>query len=50
MINNSTTHFFFSSPPPNIVMLTVASLVSLAVGIWEDNSENHPVDEPKVGW
>ncbi|KAG1460587.1 hypothetical protein G6F56_005917 [Rhizopus delemar] len=33
-----------------LIMLTVASFVSLAVGIWEDQSESHPVDEPKVGW
>ncbi|KAG1436345.1 hypothetical protein G6F56_013597 [Rhizopus delemar] len=33
-----------------LIMLTVASFVSLAVGIWEDNSDNHPADEPKVGW
>ncbi|KAI8138052.1 PMCA-type calcium-translocating P-type ATPase [Fennellomyces sp. T-0311] len=33
-----------------LIMLSIASLVSLAVGIWEDNSANHPVDEPKVGW
>ncbi|KAI8374538.1 PMCA-type calcium-translocating P-type ATPase [Radiomyces spectabilis] len=33
-----------------LIMLTIASVVSLAVGLWEDNSANHPVDEPKVGW
>ena len=31
-------------------MLTIASFVSLAVGIWEDQSDSHPPDEPKVGW
>lgn len=31
-------------------MLTVASVVSLAVGIWEDYSANHPKDEPRIGW
>lgn len=31
-------------------MLSIASLVSLVVGIWEDHSINHPEDEPKVGW
>ncbi|KAI7858565.1 PMCA-type calcium-translocating P-type ATPase [Circinella umbellata] len=33
-----------------LIMLSIASLVSLTVGVWEDNSINHPVDEPKVGW
>ncbi|KAI9498260.1 PMCA-type calcium-translocating P-type ATPase [Zychaea mexicana] len=33
-----------------LIMLSIASLVSLAVGTWEDNSINHPADEPKVGW
>lgn len=33
-----------------LVMLTVAAIVSLCVGIWEDNSDSHPADEPKVGW
>ncbi|KAG1050848.1 hypothetical protein G6F43_006903 [Rhizopus delemar] len=33
-----------------LIMLTIASLVSLAVGIWEDQSDSHPADEPKVGW
>jgi hypothetical protein len=32
------------------VMLTIASIVSLAVGIWEDYSPRHPADEPRVGW
>jgi hypothetical protein len=29
---------------------SIASLVSLAVGIWEDYSPRHPEDEPRVGW
>ncbi|KAG1142905.1 hypothetical protein G6F37_000082 [Rhizopus arrhizus] len=33
-----------------LIMLTIASFVSLAVGIWEDHSDSHPPDEPKVGW
>lgn len=33
-----------------LVMLTIASFVSLAVGIWEDYSPRHPPDEPRVGW
>ncbi|KAI7878578.1 PMCA-type calcium-translocating P-type ATPase [Lichtheimia hyalospora FSU 10163] len=33
-----------------LIMLSIASLVSLVVGIWEDHSINHPADEPKVGW
>ncbi|KAI8890213.1 PMCA-type calcium-translocating P-type ATPase, partial [Backusella circina FSU 941] len=31
-------------------MLSIASIVSLAVGIWEDYSPRHPPDEPRVGW
>lgn len=31
-------------------MLTVAAVISLVVGIWEDESSSQPVDEPKVGW
>ncbi len=31
-------------------MLTIASVVSLAVGISEDYSSRHPDDEPRVGW
>ncbi|KAG1355810.1 hypothetical protein G6F63_000949 [Rhizopus arrhizus] len=31
-----------------LIMLTIASLVSLAVGIWEDQSDSHPADEPKI--
>ncbi|KAL0075273.1 PMCA-type calcium-translocating P-type ATPase [Phycomyces blakesleeanus] len=33
-----------------LILLTIASLVSLAIGIWEDYSPNHPEDEPRVGW
>ncbi|KAI8388871.1 PMCA-type calcium-translocating P-type ATPase [Radiomyces spectabilis] len=33
-----------------LIMLTIASFVSLAVGIWEDYSPQHPPDEPRVGW
>ncbi|KAG0166825.1 hypothetical protein DFQ28_006855 [Apophysomyces sp. BC1034] len=33
-----------------LIMLTIASIVSLAVGIWEDYSPQHPEDEPRVGW
>ncbi|KAI8991117.1 PMCA-type calcium-translocating P-type ATPase [Mycotypha africana] len=33
-----------------LIMLSIASLVSLAVGIWEDYSPRHPPDEPRVGW
>ncbi|KAI8137844.1 PMCA-type calcium-translocating P-type ATPase [Fennellomyces sp. T-0311] len=33
-----------------LIMLTIASVVSLAVGIWEDYSPRHPPDEPRVGW
>jgi Ca2+-transporting ATPase len=31
-------------------MLSIAAIISLAVGIWEDRSSSHPIDEPKVGW
>lgn len=31
-------------------MLTIAAFVSLAVGIWEDYSPNHPQDEPRIRW
>ncbi|KAI9282250.1 PMCA-type calcium-translocating P-type ATPase [Sporodiniella umbellata] len=33
-----------------LIMLTIASIISLTVGIYEDNSKNHPADEPRVGW
>lgn len=33
-----------------VVMLTIAAVISLVVGIWEDESANRPIDEPKVGW
>ncbi|RUS17440.1 hypothetical protein BC937DRAFT_89981 [Endogone sp. FLAS-F59071] len=33
-----------------LIMLTIAAIVSLAVGIWEDYSPNHPQDEPRIGW
>ncbi|KAI9472462.1 MAG: PMCA-type calcium-translocating P-type ATPase [Benjaminiella poitrasii] len=33
-----------------LIMLSIASVVSLAVGIWEDYSPRHPEDEPRVGW
>ncbi|KAI7861506.1 PMCA-type calcium-translocating P-type ATPase [Spinellus fusiger] len=33
-----------------LILLTIASLVSLAIGIWEDYSPRHPPDEPRVGW
>ncbi|KAI8090785.1 PMCA-type calcium-translocating P-type ATPase [Thamnidium elegans] len=33
-----------------LIMLSIAALVSLAVGIWEDYSPRHPEDEPRVGW
>ncbi|KAI8382260.1 PMCA-type calcium-translocating P-type ATPase [Blakeslea trispora] len=33
-----------------LIMLSIASIVSLAVGIWEDYSPRHPEDEPRVGW
>ncbi|CEI89022.1 Putative Calcium-translocating P-type ATPase, PMCA-type [Rhizopus microsporus] len=33
-----------------LIMLSIASIVSLAVGIWEDYSPRHPKDEPRVGW
>ncbi|KAI9321217.1 PMCA-type calcium-translocating P-type ATPase [Dichotomocladium elegans] len=33
-----------------LIMLTIASIVSLAVGIWQDYSPQHPPDEPRVGW
>jgi Ca2+-transporting ATPase len=38
------THIFYK------VMLSIAAIVSLVVGIWEDESSSHPIDEPKVGW
>lgn len=34
----------------DVVMLTIASVVSLAIGIWEDWSPSHNPDEPRVGW
>jgi hypothetical protein len=33
-----------------IVLLSIAALVSLAVGIHEDYSSRHPEGEPRVGW
>ncbi|RUS23580.1 E1-E2 ATPase-domain-containing protein [Jimgerdemannia flammicorona] len=33
-----------------LIMLTIAALVSLAVGLWEDYSPRHPADEPRIGW
>lgn len=33
-----------------LIMLTIAAVISLSVGIWEDLSPGHPTDEPKVGW
>ncbi|KAI8976450.1 PMCA-type calcium-translocating P-type ATPase [Pilobolus umbonatus] len=33
-----------------LIMLSIASLISLAIGIWEDYSPRHPKDEPRVGW
>ncbi|KAI8997400.1 PMCA-type calcium-translocating P-type ATPase [Pilobolus umbonatus] len=33
-----------------LIMLTVAAIISLMIGIYDDNSPNHPVDEPKIGW
>ncbi|KAI9244630.1 PMCA-type calcium-translocating P-type ATPase, partial [Sporodiniella umbellata] len=33
-----------------LIMLSIASIVSLVVGIWEDYSPQHPEDEPRVGW
>ncbi|CAO3600997.1 unnamed protein product [Absidia cylindrospora] len=33
-----------------LIMLTIASIVSLAIGIWEDYSPSHNPDEPRVGW
>jgi Ca2+-transporting ATPase len=31
-------------------LFSIASVVSLVVGIWEDYSPRHPEDEPRVGW
>ncbi|KAI8078906.1 PMCA-type calcium-translocating P-type ATPase [Halteromyces radiatus] len=33
-----------------LIMLTIASIVSLAIGIWEDWSPSHNPDDPRVGW
>ncbi|CAG8638500.1 1344_t:CDS:2, partial [Ambispora gerdemannii] len=33
-----------------LIMLSIASLFSLAVGISEDYSSRHPEGEPRVGW
>lgn len=44
IMHDPLTYFVF------VVMLTIASFVSLAVGIWEDYSPRHPPDEPRVGW
>ncbi|CAO3610583.1 unnamed protein product [Cunninghamella blakesleeana] len=33
-----------------LIMLTIASIVSLTIGIWEDYSPSHNPDEPRVGW
>lgn len=33
-----------------IVLLSIAALISLAVGIHEDFSSRHPEGEPRVGW
>ena len=31
-------------------MLSIAAIISLAIGISEDFSARHPEDEPRVGW
>ncbi|RKP14500.1 PMCA-type calcium-translocating P-type ATPase [Piptocephalis cylindrospora] len=31
-------------------LLSVAAVISLAMGIYEDHSDQHPEDEPRVGW
>ncbi|CAJ0758427.1 18356_t:CDS:2 [Entrophospora sp. SA101] len=33
-----------------LILLSIAALVSLAVGIGEDYSSRHPEGEPRVGW
>ncbi|CAG8547962.1 8146_t:CDS:2 [Paraglomus brasilianum] len=33
-----------------LILLSVAAIVSLAIGISEDFSSRHPDDEPRVGW
>ncbi|KAL0079340.1 PMCA-type calcium-translocating P-type ATPase [Phycomyces blakesleeanus] len=33
-----------------LIMLTIAAIVSLVAGFWNDMSDNHPKDEPKIGW
>ncbi|KAI9016536.1 PMCA-type calcium-translocating P-type ATPase [Phycomyces nitens] len=33
-----------------LIMLTVAAVVSLVAGFWNDMSDKHPKDEPKIGW
>lgn len=44
-VNNFITIFFII-----IVLLSIAALVSLAVGIHEDYSSRHPEGEPRIGW
>ncbi|KAI8060073.1 hypothetical protein BC940DRAFT_247066 [Gongronella butleri] len=33
-----------------LIMLTIASVISLSIGIWKDYFSAHPADEPKLGW
>ncbi|KAI9319013.1 PMCA-type calcium-translocating P-type ATPase [Dichotomocladium elegans] len=33
-----------------LIMLTVAAIVSLIIGLWQDFSSQHPPNEPRVRW
>ncbi|KAI8140571.1 PMCA-type calcium-translocating P-type ATPase [Fennellomyces sp. T-0311] len=33
-----------------IILLTVAAIVSLGIGIGQDYSSKHPLDQPRIGW
>lgn len=46
-MTSKLTHVF---SPSYITIHSIASIISLAVGIWEDYSPRHPKDEPRVGW
>ncbi|KAI7884107.1 PMCA-type calcium-translocating P-type ATPase [Lichtheimia hyalospora FSU 10163] len=39
-----------ASDDKTLIMLTVAAVISLVIGVWQDYSPQHPHNEPRVGW
>ncbi|CDS14494.1 hypothetical protein LRAMOSA06663 [Lichtheimia ramosa] len=39
-----------ASDDKTLIMLTVAAVISLVIGVWQDYSPQHPPNEPRVGW